>query len=200
MEVEQPGKVIKIHLDSYIETLAVLNDYKEFTLLPNFRVPRSPGVVLNHHHEDCPTLLDPRKQKHCQSFVANLQFAASWIRYDISFTDSDWGNSSSRRPTSGSLCLYNRPLILWRSTMRKTAALGGRLRQSTTRLRATAATQARRLGSLLERTWVGHHPEEGCSSSARALPHSARLPSRCMGTRAASPSFGQSRWRRALAA
>ena len=39
------------------------------------------------------------------------------------FADSDWGNSSSRRSTSGNLCLYNRSSILWRSKLQKTTAL-----------------------------------------------------------------------------
>jgi hypothetical protein len=171
MEVEQPGQVIKLHLDSYIQE--VLNEYKEYikkSLRPK-RVPMSPGLVLNN--EDCPVVPDPRKQKYYRSFIAKLQFAASWIRFDISFTvstlarfcasagpshwaalhhvmeylegfpsfkltyrqrsgvddglsgfaDSDWGNSSSRRSTSGTLCFYNRSPIHWRSKMQKTTAL-----------------------------------------------------------------------------
>jgi hypothetical protein len=39
------------------------------------------------------------------------------------FADVDWGDSSSRRSTSGNLCLYNRSPILWRSKQQKTAAL-----------------------------------------------------------------------------
>jgi hypothetical protein len=35
--------------------------------------------------DDCPILPDPRKQKFYQLFVAKLQFAATWIRLDISF-------------------------------------------------------------------------------------------------------------------
>jgi hypothetical protein len=46
----------------------------------------SPGLVLNN--EDCPIIPYPRKQKHYQSFIANLQFAISWIRFDICFTIS----------------------------------------------------------------------------------------------------------------
>ena len=48
MEVEQPGKVIKLHLDSYIQE--VLKDYKEYikkSLRPK-RVPISPGLVLDN--------------------------------------------------------------------------------------------------------------------------------------------------------
>ena len=54
MEVEQPGKVIKLHLDSYIQE--VLKDYKEYikkSLRPK-RVLMSPGLVLDK--TDCPHL------------------------------------------------------------------------------------------------------------------------------------------------
>ncbi len=62
MEVEPPGKVIKLHLDSYIQE--VLAEYKEYikkSLRPK-RVPMSPGLVLDN--EDCPVTPDPLKQKH----------------------------------------------------------------------------------------------------------------------------------------
>jgi hypothetical protein len=36
------------------------------------------------------------------------------------FTDSDWGNSLSRKSTTGLLARYNRGLILWRSKLQKT--------------------------------------------------------------------------------
>jgi hypothetical protein len=39
------------------------------------------------------------------------------------YCDSDWGNSSSRRSTSGMLARYNRGIISWRSKMQKTVAL-----------------------------------------------------------------------------
>ena len=39
------------------------------------------------------------------------------------FTDSDWGNSLSRKSTTGLLARYNRGLILWRSKMQKTVSL-----------------------------------------------------------------------------
>ena len=86
MEVEQPGKVtrIRLHLNTYIQE--VLTEYKAYikkALRPK-RDPMTPGAVLNN--EDCPITPDPRKQKYCRSFLAKLQFAASWIR--ISFTVS----------------------------------------------------------------------------------------------------------------
>jgi hypothetical protein len=46
----------------------------------------SPGLVLNN--EDCPITPDPRKKKYYRSFIAKLQFPASWIRFDTSFTVS----------------------------------------------------------------------------------------------------------------
>ncbi len=48
MEVEQPGKVIRLHLDSYIQE--VLTEYKAYikkALRPK-KVPMSPGLVLNN--------------------------------------------------------------------------------------------------------------------------------------------------------
>ncbi len=160
------------------------------------RVPMSPGIVLDH--EDCPTVPDPRKQKYYRSFIAKLQFAASWIRFDISFivaslarfcasagpshwaalhhlmeyiegfpslkltyrrctgvddglsgfADSDWGNSSSRRSTSGNLCFYNRCPILWRSKMQKTTALS--TAEAEYYSASTAATEVLYLRNLLD--------------------------------------------------
>ncbi len=86
MEVEQLGKVIRLHLDSYIQE--VLTEYKAYikkALRPK-KVPMSPGLVLNNEH--CPITPDPRKQKYYRSFIVKLQFAASWIRFDTSFTVS----------------------------------------------------------------------------------------------------------------
>ncbi len=39
------------------------------------------------------------------------------------FADSDWGNSESRRSTTGLLARYNKSIVLWRSRMQKTNAL-----------------------------------------------------------------------------
>jgi hypothetical protein len=85
MEVEQPGKVIRLQ---YIRS--VLDEYKEF-IKKSFRpkrVPMSPRLVLNDM--DGPTIPDPRTQKFYLSFIAKLRlrFAASWIRFDISYTVS----------------------------------------------------------------------------------------------------------------
>ncbi len=39
------------------------------------------------------------------------------------YADADWGNSCSLRSTSGTLMLYNKAPIMWRSKMQKTTAL-----------------------------------------------------------------------------
>ena len=86
MEVEQSGGVIKLHLDSYIQDVLIeYKDYIKKALRPK-RVPMSPGLVLIN--EDCPILPDARKQKYYRSFVAKLRFAASWIRFDTSYSVS----------------------------------------------------------------------------------------------------------------
>jgi hypothetical protein len=49
-------------------------------------VPISPGVAFKA--EDIPELPNQLKQKHYRSFVAKLQFAATWIQIDISIAVS----------------------------------------------------------------------------------------------------------------
>ncbi len=39
------------------------------------------------------------------------------------YADAYWGNSSSRRSTSGMVMLYNKLPIMWKSNMQKTTAL-----------------------------------------------------------------------------
>ena len=52
------------------------------------------------------------------------------------FADSDWGNSESRRSTSGNLIMFNDAPIMWRSKMQKTTALStAEAGRSTTRRR-----------------------------------------------------------------
>ena len=84
MEVEKSGKTIKLHLDCYIQQ--VLSDYREYikTMLRPKKVPISPGDILT----DVPVLPDADKQKYYLSFVAKLQFAATWKRIDIAYTVS----------------------------------------------------------------------------------------------------------------
>jgi hypothetical protein len=172
LEIEQSNRLITLHLDHCVRDMH--NKYKTYIKksLRTKRVPIQLGVILRQ--EDSPTLPDPSKQKFYRLFVAKLQFAASWIRFDISFAvsqvarfcasagathwaalhhlmeyveglpsfkvtyrrriehlqelltgyaDSDWGNSSSRRSTSGNLMLYNQAPIMWHSKLQKTTAL-----------------------------------------------------------------------------
>ena len=91
MVVEQSSKSIKIHLDTYAKD--VVAEYAEYIkklssklcrpqpLRPK-KVPISPGVAFKP--EDASEVPDPLKQKYNRSFVAKLQFAATWIRFDIS--------------------------------------------------------------------------------------------------------------------
>jgi hypothetical protein len=50
------------------------------------QVSMQPGAVLEH--DLCPETPDPHEQKMYRSFVAKLQFAASWIRCDLAFIAS----------------------------------------------------------------------------------------------------------------
>jgi hypothetical protein len=83
MQVEQSRKRIWLHLDNYIQEL--LDEYKAYATksLRNKQTPCQPGLFLTH--EDCPILPDAKRQKYYCSFVAKLQFAASWVHFDISF-------------------------------------------------------------------------------------------------------------------
>jgi hypothetical protein len=86
MEVEQNKSSIRLHLDIYIQD--TLLEYK--AAIKKFvkpkQVPMQPGIVLEH--DMCQETPDPREQKVYSSFVAKLQFAASWIRRDIAVTAS----------------------------------------------------------------------------------------------------------------
>ncbi len=62
--------------------LAVFKDYINKSPCPK-RVPMKPGIVLT---EDYPTIPDLHKQKFYLSFVAKLQFAATWISFNIDIT------------------------------------------------------------------------------------------------------------------
>ncbi len=75
MEVKQPGKVITLHLDTYDqEVLAEYKAYIKKALRPK-RALMTPGIVLTN-------------KEYYPSFIAKLQFVASWIRFDTSFTVS----------------------------------------------------------------------------------------------------------------
>ncbi len=81
--VEQSNKSIKIHLYNYVkDVVAEYAKYIKKALRPK-KVPIYPGVAFKA--EDVP---DPLKQKYYHSFVAKLQFTATWIRFDISFAVS----------------------------------------------------------------------------------------------------------------
>jgi hypothetical protein len=54
----------------------VLAEYKAY-IKKLLRPKRVSGLVLNNEDSSCPTVPDPRKQKHYQSFLAKLQCAAS---------------------------------------------------------------------------------------------------------------------------
>ena len=130
-----------------------------------------PGNVLEP--EGTPLVPDPKRQSIYRSIVARLQYAATWVRFDISYTvaqlarfcasagpkhwaalhhvieylskypslkleyrritsgpkgldgfcDADWGNSSTRRSTTGTIFRYNGAPISWRSKQQKTISL-----------------------------------------------------------------------------
>ena len=86
MEIEHNKGNLTILLDTYIqETLAEYKATVSKFLKPK-QVPTQPGVMLEL--EDCPVSPDPVRQKMYRSFETKLQFAASWVHCDISFTSS----------------------------------------------------------------------------------------------------------------
>ena len=52
-----------------------------------------------------------------------LKYNREYVKGLDGFADSDWGNSASRKSTSGLLARYNRSLLMWRSKMQKSIAL-----------------------------------------------------------------------------
>jgi hypothetical protein len=74
-------------------------------LRPN-KVPISPGVAFKA--EDVPELPYPLKQKYYSSFVAKLQFAATWIWFDISFAVSQLARFCSSAGTAQWAALHHR--------------------------------------------------------------------------------------------
>ncbi len=86
MQVEQPARSIKVHLNHYIkEVVAEYAEYTWIAIRPK-KVPITPNVVLKP--EDTTGLPDPRKQKFYRSFVAKNQFVATWVRFDVAFAVS----------------------------------------------------------------------------------------------------------------
>ncbi len=86
LEVEQKGEGISIYLDKYIEELISEYQVMHAKFIKPKAVPMSPGLLLDN--SECPELPDPVKQKQYQSMIAKVQFAAYWIRFDISYTTS----------------------------------------------------------------------------------------------------------------
>ena len=72
-----------IHLDTYVQE--TLTEYKAAVskFLKPKKVHMQQGVMLEQN--DCPETPDLVKQKVYRSFVAKLQFAASWVRGYITF-------------------------------------------------------------------------------------------------------------------
>ena len=52
-----------------------------------------------------------------------LKYNREYVKGLDGFADSDWGNSASRKSTSGLLARYNSSLLMWRSKMQKSIAL-----------------------------------------------------------------------------
>ena len=88
MEVEQSEGKIRLHLDKYITD--IVDEFSKFSAKIGAKpvrprsVPSQPGLLLTR--DDCPISPDPIKQKFYRSMIAKLQFAATWIRFDISFS------------------------------------------------------------------------------------------------------------------
>ena len=68
------------------------------------------------------------------------------------YADADWGNSCSRRSTSGTLMLYNKAPIMWKSKMQKTTALS--TAEAEYYSASTAGTEILYLRALLERLGI----------------------------------------------
>ena len=83
MKVEQSDDGISLQLDTYAQEL--IEEYRLIRkkFIKPRTVPMSPGLVLDN--SDCPELPDPVKQKLFLSMLAKVQFAAYWIRFDISY-------------------------------------------------------------------------------------------------------------------
>ncbi len=56
------------------------------------------------------------------SFKIKYRLGTKLIDLLFGYADADCGNSSSRRPTSGMVMLYNKSPIMWKSKMQNTTA------------------------------------------------------------------------------
>jgi hypothetical protein len=84
LSVEQDNHSPSVHLDQYIKE--TIEEYRKFTskaLRPKM-TPMQPGNVLEP--EETPLVPDPKKQSIHRLIVARLQYAATWVRLDISNT------------------------------------------------------------------------------------------------------------------
>ena len=83
LSVEQTKSSIALHLDQYISE--AIEEYQKFnkkSLRPKL-TPMQPGNVLDP--ADSPLVADKKSQTIYRSMVARLQFAATWVRFDISY-------------------------------------------------------------------------------------------------------------------
>ena len=86
LEVEQDPDGIALHLDTYVTEL--IEEYRciQTKFIKPKTVPMAPGLLLDN--SDCPEMPDPVRQKQYRSMIAKVQFAAYWVRFDISYTAS----------------------------------------------------------------------------------------------------------------
>ena len=90
LQVDHVNSEIHMHMDHYVES--VLKEYKSFVMNKKLR-PKMLPVQPNYQlpQEDPKTEAegdkDPRKT-FFRSFVMKLQYVATWVRFDISFTAS----------------------------------------------------------------------------------------------------------------
>jgi hypothetical protein len=105
IEIEHNKKDIAIHLDTYMRE--TLDEYK--MAVSKILKPKKvqPGVMLEQ--EDSPETPDRVKQMVYRSFVAKLQFGASWIRCDIAFTASQLARFCASAKFSGTVALVSSP-------------------------------------------------------------------------------------------
>jgi hypothetical protein len=96
-EVEQPGKVIKLHLTATFRQ--VLNEYKTRIMkaLRPKRAPMSLGLLLNY--EDCPVVTDPQMELlliiHRQTsvqFIVNSLDTFLLYQWALFFLQHSFGN------------------------------------------------------------------------------------------------------------
>jgi hypothetical protein len=81
LSVEQTDSCIALHLDQYIND--AIEQYKTLAK-KSFRLkftPMQPGNNLST--TDSPVTPDPRLQTHYRFMVVTLQFAATWVRFNI---------------------------------------------------------------------------------------------------------------------